>query len=129
MHRLEKRRDAFPSPALSARGQFTGVEQGRLKNDLRLKSKFEAIFDKFERDFTDVGDEIDLETGRVVVDNGHLDYMQDERDPGVVDSEDEMSSASRTVSFILLMSPTWCFSEPRLRHRGRAHYDEMTAMG
>ena len=44
----------------------------------RLKSRFESIFAKYERDFTGVGDEIDLETGIIVVDNGHLEGMQHE---------------------------------------------------
>ncbi|KAI9767849.1 MAG: hypothetical protein M1839_004329 [Geoglossum umbratile] len=62
--------------------------QLRLQNDLRLKSTFEAIFEKYGKDFTGVGDEIDLETGQIVVDNGHLSEMRDEQDVGESDGED-----------------------------------------
>jgi hypothetical protein len=58
------------------------LEQTRAQLDLKLKSKFEAIFEKYGRDFTDIGDEIDLVTGEIVVDNGHLLEMEDERDDG-----------------------------------------------
>lgn len=58
------------------------LEQTRAQLDLKLKSKFEAIFEKYSRDFTGIGDEIDLRTGEIVVDNGHLLEMEDERDDG-----------------------------------------------
>lgn len=58
------------------------LEQKRARLDLKLKSKFEAIFEKYGRDFTGIGDEIDLETGEIVVNNGHLLEMEDERDDG-----------------------------------------------
>ncbi|KAH0351516.1 hypothetical protein KCU83_g4319, partial [Aureobasidium melanogenum] len=57
-------------------------QRGRQRIDLKLKGTFERIFEKYARDFTGVGDEIDMETGEVVVDNGHLQYMQHERDTG-----------------------------------------------
>ncbi len=54
----------------------------RTQNDFRLKSIFESIFDKYGRDFDGIGDEIDLETGEIVVNNGHILGMTDERDAG-----------------------------------------------
>ena len=54
----------------------------RAQNDLRLKSIFESIFDKYGKDFDGIGDEIDLETGEIVVNNGHLQGMTNERDTG-----------------------------------------------
>jgi hypothetical protein len=57
-------------------------QRGRQRIDLKLKGTFERIFEKYARDFTGVGDEIDMETGQVVVNNGHLTYMQHERDTG-----------------------------------------------
>ncbi|KGO43043.1 Centromere protein Scm3, N-terminal [Penicillium expansum] len=54
----------------------------RAQNDSRLKSLFEGIFAKYSQDFTDVGDEIDLQTGDIVVDNGHLLGMRGEHDAG-----------------------------------------------
>lgn len=63
------------------------LTRDRARNDRKLKGRLEHIFEKYNKDFTEVGDEIDLRTGRVVVDNGHLERMQNERDTG--------SSASR----------------------------------
>ena len=58
------------------------IQAARAQNDSRLKSIFESIFQKYEKDFTEVGDEVDLETGEVVVNNGHLLGMQGEDDTG-----------------------------------------------
>nr|OQO16698.1 hypothetical protein B0A51_17243 [Rachicladosporium sp. CCFEE 5018] len=58
------------------------LQQVRRKNDSKLKSRFEHIFAKYEKDFTGVGDEIDLDTGEIIVDNGHLESMRHEVDPG-----------------------------------------------
>lgn len=57
-------------------------QRDRNANDSKLKSRFEHIFRKYERDFTGIGDEVDLETGDIVVNNGHLESMQYEVDPG-----------------------------------------------
>ena len=54
----------------------------RAQNDFRLKSIFESIFDKYGQNFDGIGDEIDMETGEIVVDNGHIQGMTDERDIG-----------------------------------------------
>ncbi|KAJ6103385.1 hypothetical protein N7486_005812 [Penicillium sp. IBT 16267x] len=58
------------------------LQAARAQNDMRLKSIFEGIFSKYGKDFTDVGDEIDLQTGKIVVDNGHLSGMREEVDIG-----------------------------------------------
>src|SRR5205823_3977481 len=58
------------------------LHQKRAHLDYKLKSTFEAIFEKYGKDFDGVGDEIDLETGDIVVNNGHLQEMQDEKDAG-----------------------------------------------
>ena len=54
----------------------------RAQNDSRLKSIFESIFDKYGRNFDGIGDEIDLRTGEIVVNNGHILGMTNERDAG-----------------------------------------------
>ncbi|KAJ5622452.1 hypothetical protein N7528_005684 [Penicillium herquei] len=58
------------------------LQAARAHNDMRLKSIFEGIFSKYGKDFTDIGDEIDLQTGKIVVDNGHLSGMRQEDDAG-----------------------------------------------
>ncbi|KAL6239300.1 hypothetical protein BDW75DRAFT_137203 [Aspergillus navahoensis] len=54
------------------------LQEARAQNDLRLKSIFEEIFEKYGRDFTEVGDEIDLRTGEITVNNGHIDALDAE---------------------------------------------------
>ncbi|KAJ4394076.1 hypothetical protein N0V93_003293 [Gnomoniopsis smithogilvyi] len=65
------------------------LAKGRAKAATQLKSRFEDIFAKYERDFTGIGDEIDLATGEVVVDNGHLSSMRSMKDWIVDDDQDE----------------------------------------
>lgn len=60
------------------------LDIARSRNDQRLKARFESIFEKYERDFGGIGDEIDLITGHVVVDNGHILSMRDEQDIGAI---------------------------------------------
>ena len=62
------------------------LEEARARNDQRLKSIFESIFAKYEKDFTEVGDEIDLQSGRIIVNNGHLQRMEGEDDTGEKDA-------------------------------------------
>lgn len=54
----------------------------RAQLDHKLKRKYESIFEKYERDFDGVGDVINLYTGQLEIDNGHLETMMDEKDSG-----------------------------------------------
>ncbi|KAJ9212935.1 hypothetical protein DTO166G4_5439 [Paecilomyces variotii] len=81
------------------------VQEARARNDLRLKSVFESIFEKYGKDFTDVGDEIDLQTGKIIVDNGHLSNLQAEGDLGRIDEptshvEQPLSPVSSSLDFL-----------------------------
>ncbi|KAL8653844.1 MAG: hypothetical protein Q9226_003682 [Calogaya cf. arnoldii] len=58
------------------------LHQRRARNDKKLKSRFESIFEKYSKDFSGIGDVIDFEKDEIVVDNGHLWDMQNEKDPG-----------------------------------------------
>lgn len=87
MERPQKR----PRLSLAGYGEDSDdidLQEARARNDLRLKSIFEHIFEKYGKDFTDVGDEIDLQTGEIVVNNGHLQRMSGEDDTGETDEED-----------------------------------------
>ncbi|KAK8197315.1 centromere protein Scm3-domain-containing protein [Phyllosticta capitalensis] len=53
------------------------IERRQERNRRRMKSRFERIFEQYERDFTGHDDEIDLETGEIIVNNGHLEGMPD----------------------------------------------------
>lgn len=69
------------------------LNKRRARNDFRLKSIFETIFEKYGRDFDGIGDEIDMRTGEIVVNNGHILGMRNERDAGDVESSgDEFES-------------------------------------
>ena len=52
---------------------YVGEKQ---KNQQRLKSQFESIFEKFGNIHESQSDEIDMKTNRVVVDRGHLRRLQ-----------------------------------------------------
>ncbi|KAI9731485.1 MAG: hypothetical protein M1834_004605 [Cirrosporium novae-zelandiae] len=80
--RLDSSVETAPSPDPDTELQFA-----RERNDLRLKSRFESIFEKYGHDFTGIGDEIDLETGQIVENNGHISGMRDEQDIGHSSSE------------------------------------------
>lgn len=69
----------------------------RARNDLRLKSVFESIFEKYGKDFSGIADEINLQTGEIVVNRGHVHGMRDETDPGCEeDLYDELNYDDRT---------------------------------
>ncbi|KAL8842524.1 MAG: hypothetical protein Q9170_000478 [Blastenia crenularia] len=61
-----------------------GLHELRARNDTKLKSVFESIFEKYGKDFTNSGDEIIFteDDVAVVVDNGHIKHMSDEKDAG-----------------------------------------------
>lgn len=54
----------------------------RAQLDSKLKKTFESIFEKYGKDFDGIGDEIDIATGEIVVNNGHVLFMHDEKDAG-----------------------------------------------
>jgi hypothetical protein len=58
------------------------LQQQRARVDFKLKSTFEAIFEKYGKDFEGIGDEIDLRTGEILVNNGHILAMRHEVDAG-----------------------------------------------
>ncbi|KAF7594963.1 hypothetical protein BBP40_007771 [Aspergillus hancockii] len=87
------------------------LQEARAQNDQRLKSIFEGIFEKYGKDFTDVGDEIDLETGKIVVNNGHIQGLENEDDPGergawLFDTDESAPNAAATAHNISQYSET-----------------------
>ena len=82
------------------------LNQLRAWNDARLKTTFESIFEKYGRDFNGVGDEIDLRTGEIVVNNGHLLGMVDEKHAGVDgDMLDELNGEERSDDLEVRVKP------------------------
>lgn len=82
MERPGKRpRLSFDSDSVKDIPEEWDLQAARAQNDNKLKSVFEGIFSKYGKDFTEVGDEIDLQTGEIVVDRGHLLGLQEETDP------------------------------------------------
>ncbi|KAL4798285.1 hypothetical protein BDV19DRAFT_357496 [Aspergillus venezuelensis] len=83
---LKKRRLSLsPTPDESYETSDVDIHEARAQNDLRLKSIFEGIFEKYGRDFTDIGDEIDLQTGDITVNNGHVHALDGEDHAGPID--------------------------------------------
>jgi hypothetical protein len=55
----------------------------RYQNDLHLKGTLDHIYEKYSRDFSEVADEVDIRTGEVVVNRGHVQHMRGETDTGI----------------------------------------------
>ncbi|KAK3899449.1 hypothetical protein C8A05DRAFT_46483 [Staphylotrichum tortipilum] len=64
-----------PEDVNARRDPAARLERSRAFAAFKLKSAFENIFEKYERDFTGIGDEIDLRTGEIVVNNGHIESL------------------------------------------------------
>ncbi|KAL1622620.1 hypothetical protein SLS56_008667 [Neofusicoccum ribis] len=79
---MDRRPSLLPPADADHYDDLSELERERYQNDMRLKNTFEHIFEKYSRDFSGIGDEIDLETGEIVVNNGHIVHIQDERDTG-----------------------------------------------
>ncbi|KXT01076.1 hypothetical protein AC578_4111 [Pseudocercospora eumusae] len=56
----------------------TKLEADRARVDQKVKSRYEDIFRKYEHNFTGIGDKIDMATGDLVVDKGHIEHMRHE---------------------------------------------------
>jgi hypothetical protein len=58
------------------------IDDLKKQNNRRLKRAFDDIFKKYNRDFGNTGDEIDLEKEEIIVNNGHILHMHHDRDAG-----------------------------------------------
>ncbi|PHH60276.1 hypothetical protein CDD81_1904 [Ophiocordyceps australis] len=81
-----------PYEILAKRDAGYKLSLERAYADRRFQSTMTHIFEKYGRDFEGIGDEIDMATGDIVVDNGHLANMRNEGDVGVPDADHESIS-------------------------------------
>ncbi|KKY39131.1 putative myb-like dna-binding domain protein [Diaporthe ampelina] len=79
--------DCEPNELNQRRDPVYQLEQARARASNKLKSRFENIFARYEKDFTGVGDEIDLRTGEIVVNNGHLQSITGAQEFGEGDED------------------------------------------
>lgn len=87
-----------PEEINAQRDPAVQLEQSRAVAAYKLKSRWEHIFEKYGKDFTDEGDEIDIATGEVVVDNGHIRSLDDADDTkSVAPSEGDMDEEERIL--------------------------------
>lgn len=86
--------DCEPNELNQRRDPVYQLEQARARASNKLKSRFEDIFAKYEKDFTGVGDEIDLRTGEVVVNNGHLQSITGVQEFGEGDEDEDEDAQS-----------------------------------
>ncbi|KAF8246948.1 hypothetical protein K440DRAFT_644430 [Wilcoxina mikolae CBS 423.85] len=84
-------------------------------NTYRLKNSWERIFEKYGKDLDGVADEVDILTGKVFVDNGHLRAMPDESDK---------ESDSDGISWRNIISPEKKENRPRKNKRKRDQEDD-----
>ncbi|PHH71567.1 hypothetical protein CDD82_6443 [Ophiocordyceps australis] len=80
-----------PYEILAKRDAGYKLSLERAYADRRFQSTMSHIFEKYGRDFEGIGDEIDMATGDIVVDNGHLANMRNEGDVGVPVDHDPIS--------------------------------------
>lgn len=73
------------------------LQKSRSFAAFKLKSRFESIFEKYEKDFTDIGDEILLSTGEIAVNNGHLESLKDQHFDDGDGEEDEVEEEERIL--------------------------------
>ncbi|KFA65746.1 hypothetical protein S40285_04894 [Stachybotrys chlorohalonatus IBT 40285] len=71
-----------PHEVLARRDPGYDLSLKRAHADHRFQATMAHIFDKYGRDFEGIGDEIDMFTGEIVVNNGHLHRMRNEGDVG-----------------------------------------------
>lgn len=97
--------DCEPNELNQRRDPVYQLEQARARASNKLKSRFEDIFAKYEKDFTGVGDEIDLRTGQVVVNNGHLQSITGVQEFGEGDGDEDedahFSGSDRPVQSVI----------------------------
>jgi hypothetical protein len=96
------------------------LDTARRQNDQHLKGRFESIFEKYERDFSGVGDEIDLATGEIIVNNGHLAGLEED-----AETRSEADESASEISPLPTQQPS---SPPNARVRdGKSMLRAMTA--
>ncbi|KYK54156.1 hypothetical protein DCS_06113 [Drechmeria coniospora] len=78
-----------PHEVLARRDPAYKLSLDRAYADNRFQSTMAHIFEKYGRDFEGIGDEIDMMTGEIVVNNGHLQNMRSETDVGLRNGNEE----------------------------------------
>ncbi|KAK5941482.1 hypothetical protein PMZ80_006761 [Knufia obscura] len=96
---------ASPEPDLE-------LATARKRNDNLLKKCWESVFQRYERDFSGIGDEIGIISGEVEVDNGHLRSMQNEKDVGETPDSPSKFDGRRMLRAITAAPTTYSDSTP-----------------
>ncbi|BFZ55925.1 hypothetical protein PYCC9005_002966 [Savitreella phatthalungensis] len=98
-----------PNPLFTAYGQIPGpstareprsreLEEAQRLSSNRFKDRMEDIFNRYSKDLTGVSDEIDIRTGKLIVDNGHLETLDDVADEDEEDEDDHRPKTPRDPS-------------------------------
>ncbi|RJE23251.1 Myb-like DNA-binding domain protein [Aspergillus sclerotialis] len=113
IERASKRPRLSNATAPGSQADSLDLQKARHQNDLNLKSIFENIFAKYENDFTEVGDEINLETGEIVVNNGHIGLITETSlwDPEIEEPESDGEAYDEEVDGDVLGSEEKDFIE------------------
>ncbi|KAF2432889.1 hypothetical protein EJ08DRAFT_100419 [Tothia fuscella] len=78
-HRLSSLR---PGSLVKESVEEGDLAQRRFQNDLHLKGTLESIYEKYSKDFEEVGDVVNILTSEVIVNRGHVVRMKNELDVG-----------------------------------------------
>ena len=106
------------------------LEVKRVKSALRHKSMLEEIFKKYGHENLD-SDEVDLRTGKTVVNKGHLEALRDSDNLLQDDSEeyDESILTSKPHAAALIKAPTLGCLAPRARATISGQYPPLFPRG
>ncbi|KAI9899179.1 hypothetical protein N3K66_005640 [Trichothecium roseum] len=91
--------DSTPQEVSRRRDPDYQLHKRAMESNRRYQSTMANIFEKYSRDFGDVADEIDLRTGEIIVNRGHIEHMRDEGDVGTDGSEDDSDDEEDDVDF------------------------------
>ncbi|KAI6783303.1 uncharacterized protein J7T54_004330 [Emericellopsis cladophorae] len=84
------------------------LERKRARAMTRYEQAMAGIIAKYSRDFEDVGDELDLSTGAIVVDRGHLRNMRYDTDLGMENDSGEDECEDKDEGVLLCdISDDW----------------------
>ncbi|KAF2835520.1 hypothetical protein M501DRAFT_1034449 [Patellaria atrata CBS 101060] len=93
---------SFQGMRIESKTRVTSPEEdnfddAKYANDMRFKSTLEDIFKRYTENYTEEDDEIDLETGEIVVNNGRIASLPDVPRNGLWAELDDQEAASSSL--------------------------------
>ncbi|WBW73067.1 CENP-A histone chaperone Scm3 [Schizosaccharomyces osmophilus] len=93
-----------PTSAFACPTQLSTIEdllESRRASQKRYEEFLTSLFEKYGRDTSDIADEIDLSTGKIVVNRGHLLGLKNKNDVWTVEDETNNAQEDTSAAFAL----------------------------